>query len=123
MFGNAFYRNFLYKMVTHARVFSLSSNNFNLNNKNGLFISASLRFISNLFGFDNMCSWEKIRNKKIRLPLKNGKIDFDYMETLISAVQKLVIKDVVDYADKKLVYTRLCVKEQHTSISENLVQD
>ena len=33
---------------------------------------------------------------------KNGKPDYEAMETFISAVQKLVIKDVVKYADDRI---------------------
>ena len=45
----------------------------------------------------------------IQLPTKDGEIDFEYMETLISAIQKLVIKDVVLYADKKIEATKKIV--------------
>lgn len=45
------------------------------------------------------------KEKLIKLPLKNGQPDFAYMETLVSAVQKLVIKDVVLYADEKIAVT------------------
>jgi hypothetical protein len=38
----------------------------------------------------------------ISLPTKNKKPDYKLMQTLISAIQKLVIKDVVLYVDKKL---------------------
>ena len=38
----------------------------------------------------------------IFLPALDGKPDYALMETLISAVQKLVIKDVVQYADRKI---------------------
>ena len=37
MFGNAFFRNYKYKLVTHARVFSLDSKNFMMNEKIGLY--------------------------------------------------------------------------------------
>ncbi|MPY07806.1 restriction endonuclease subunit S [Moraxella catarrhalis] len=47
-----------------------------------------------------------LENVIIQLPTKNGEIDFDFMETLISAIQKLVIKDVVSYADKKIAATK-----------------
>lgn len=36
------------------------------------------------------------------LPAKDGKPDYATMETLISAVQKLVIKEVVLYANQKI---------------------
>ena len=45
--------------------------------------------------------WNKVKDKWINLPQKNGEIDFEYMETLISAMQKLVIKDVAFYVKQK----------------------
>jgi len=47
-----------------------------------------------------------ISNQNIKIPIKNDKPDYEYMESLISAVQKLVIKDVVIYADKKIEATK-----------------
>ena len=38
----------------------------------------------------------------MKLPIKDKKPDFVIMETLISAIQKLVIKDVVLYVNKKI---------------------
>jgi hypothetical protein len=46
--------------------------------------------------------WEVVKNKYIQLPIKNNKPDFEIMDTLISAIKKLVIKDVVLYADRKI---------------------
>ena len=40
------------------------------------------------------------------LPVKDGGPDYAYMQTLISAVQKQVIKDVVCYADEKIAATK-----------------
>ncbi|UUM19490.1 restriction endonuclease subunit S [Mycoplasma sp. 1018B] len=105
MFGNCFYRNFKYKMVTHARVFSLIPK-IKITDKIGIFLANSLTYLSNKFGYENMCSFVKIKDKKIKLPIKNGKIDFEYMETFISAIQKLVIKDVVEWTDKKIKLTK-----------------
>lgn len=86
MFGNAFYRQFDYKMVTHARVFSLTPN-FNITDRQGLFLANSFHYLSNEFGFDNMCSWEKIKSKAICLPCTNGEIDFDFMESFIAELE------------------------------------
>ena len=49
-----------------------------------------------------------------KLPTKDGEIDFEYMETLISAVQKLVIKDVVLWADKKISATQQVISNNLT---------
>ena len=63
MFGNAFYRNFRYKMVTHARVFSLKPK-FEISPKQGLFFANTLHFLKYKFGYENMCSWAKIKKRK-----------------------------------------------------------
>ena len=46
----------------------------------------------------------------IQLPTKDGKPDYDTMTALISAVQKLVIKDVVLYADRKIEKAKTITK-------------
>jgi hypothetical protein len=45
--------------------------------------------------------WNVVKNKYIQLPVKNGKPDYDQMAVLILAIQKLVVKDLVDYVDQK----------------------
>ncbi|MDU6877860.1 MAG: restriction endonuclease subunit S [Clostridium botulinum] len=45
--------------------------------------------------------WNVVRNKFISLPTKNNKPDYEYMETLIYAIKKLVIKDTVKWVSKK----------------------
>jgi hypothetical protein len=41
----------------------------------------------------------------IILPVQNNKPDYTTMETIISTIQKLVIKDVVLYVDRKVAAT------------------
>ncbi|MDP3839347.1 MAG: restriction endonuclease subunit S, partial [Methylococcales bacterium] len=55
--------------------------------------------------------WNVVKNKYIQLPIKNDKPDFEIMETFISAIQKLVIKDVVLYADRKIAATKTAVNK------------
>ncbi|MCK9471691.1 MAG: restriction endonuclease subunit S [Bacilli bacterium] len=86
MFGFAFYRQFKYKLVTHARVFSLKPN-FKITENQGLFLTNSLFFLNKKFGYENMCSWTKIRKEKIQLPIKNGEIDFEFMESFITELE------------------------------------
>ncbi|WP_196759686.1 restriction endonuclease subunit S, partial [Streptobacillus moniliformis] len=86
MFGNAFFRNFQYKMVTHARVFSLTPR-FDMNVSRGIYIVNSFKFLTLKFGYENMCSWSKIKNNIIKLPTKNGKIDFEFIEEYINELE------------------------------------
>ncbi|MFP6117086.1 restriction endonuclease subunit S [Helicobacter pylori] len=94
MFGCAFYRSFPYKMVTHARVFSLKPK-FEINHKIGLFLSTLFFGYPKKFGYENMCSWAKIKNDKVILPLKPtaktqtlNDIDFDFMEKFIAELEQ-----------------------------------
>ncbi len=86
MFGLAFYRNFYYKMVTHARVFSLKPH-FNLNDRQGLFLVSSLSFLKHKFDYDNMCTWNKIKEIQIKLPRQNGTINLDFMDSFIAELE------------------------------------
>ncbi|MBG9984449.1 restriction endonuclease subunit S [Aerococcaceae bacterium DSM 111022] len=54
--------------------------------------------------------WNVVKNKEIALPVKNGVIDFEFMETFVSAVSKLAIKDVVQYKDKRIEKAKTVIK-------------
>jgi hypothetical protein len=43
---------------------------------------------------------------KIQLPSQTNQPNYALIETFISAIQKLVIKDVVQYADRKIATTK-----------------
>ena len=45
----------------------------------------------------------------IQLPVTNGKPDYDKMAILISAIHKMVIKDVILYSDQKIAATQTVV--------------
>ncbi|WP_149032090.1 restriction endonuclease subunit S, partial [Flavobacterium psychrophilum] len=48
-----------------------------------------------------------IGNQQIQLPIHNDKPNYELIETFITAIQKLVIKEVVLYADRKIEATKL----------------
>ncbi len=103
MFGCAFYRSFPYKMVTHARVFSLKPK-FEINHKIGLFLSTLFFDYPKKFGYENMCSWAKIKNDKVILPLKPTAntqtledIDFTFMEKFIAELEQCRLAELEAY--------------------------
>ena len=57
--------------------------------------------------------WNVVKTKDIRLPEKNGKIDFAFMDTFISAIKKLAIKEVVLYRDRKITATKELVAKNN----------
>lgn len=96
MFGCVFYRQFKYKIVTHARVFSLKPK-FDVTENQGLFLANSFHFFDKLFGYENMCSWTKIKDYKIQLPTKSGEIDFEFMDKFIAELEAKRLAELEAY--------------------------
>lgn len=112
MFGYAFYRDEPYKMVTHARVFALLPK-FEMNSYIGRYFIGSMKHFPLMFNYNNMCSWNKIKDDTVLLPsTPTGSPDWDYMESYIRAIEKVVIRDVVDWKDKEIEMTRKIVNSK-----------
>lgn len=62
------------------------------------------------YSWGDSISNRKIQTDKVALPAKGKKPNYTAMETFISAIQKLVIKDVVQYADCKIAATKEVIK-------------
>lgn len=76
------------------------------------FITSSIqKSIKQKFCYEFKATWDRVQREKIYLPTKNNKPDYSTMETFIKAVEKLVIKDVVLYADSKIKATKNVVKK------------
>jgi hypothetical protein len=95
MFGFANFRDFKYKMVTHARVFSIAYKDRKLSIEEGLYFVSHMRFLREVFSYSDMASWEKLKKKELYLPVdKNGNIDFDFINNIIRAKQKIILNDL-----------------------------
>ena len=107
--GNAYYRDFEYKMATHNHVFSLAGDVIR-NRLVGMYIVGLLSRLPKLFSYNNMATWNKLKKIEVSLPVtSDGDINFDYMERYIRAIEKLAIADVAKYKDKLIATTRRVV--------------
>lgn len=98
MFGNVFFRDFEYKMVTHARVFSIKYKYKKLKCREGMYLATVLKYIKKLFSYDKMATWEKVKNLKILIPInKDNNIDYDYMEERIRELEEERIRELTAY--------------------------
>jgi hypothetical protein len=70
-----------------------------MNEKQGLFLTNSFYFLNKKFGYDNMCSWTKIKENNIQLPIKNNKPDFEFMENFISQIENERISKLQNYLE------------------------
>jgi len=92
--GNAYYRDFEYKMATHNHVFSLSGDV--IRNRNiGLYLVSTMSYMRKMFSYNNMGTWAKIKEQYIHLPVtKKGNIDFVYMESRIREMEESRIREM-----------------------------
>ncbi|SQH37933.1 Type IV pili component-like protein [Haemophilus aegyptius] len=101
IFGNVFYRSIIFGASDDVGVYW---NRENEKSKNVMLILAGSiqKALRGRFEYGNKLRSSKSYNLKCHLPTKNNDPDYKLMKTLGSAVQKLVIADVVKYADREL---------------------
>jgi hypothetical protein len=76
-----------------------------------LFFVSSINKLQILFTDYSSNATDNLPNLIISLPTQNHQLDYAIMDTFISAIQKMVIKDVVMYTDKKIATTKSVVKK------------
>lgn len=75
---------------------------------NQLFLATCLyQSLAYQYSWGNSISKSKIKTDYVLVPIApDGHIDFKFMNVFVSAIQKLVIKDVVEYADRRIATTK-----------------
>ena len=104
MFGSAKYRNYSYGADDHITVVHTE----NLEQNAAIFVTTAIHKSSHngQFNYGRNFYAKDADTLNIMLPVKNNEPDFGIMETLISAIKKLVIKDVVEYSNNKIKTTQ-----------------
>ncbi|MDE7040080.1 MAG: restriction endonuclease subunit S [Limosilactobacillus sp.] len=75
------------------------------------FVGAIKKSLSQKYSWGDSISKAKIKKDIISLPVdESGNIDFQYMEKYIKAIQKLTIKNVVDYKNRVIDKTTKIIK-------------
>lgn len=99
MFGSAKYRNYKYGGDDHIAVVHTG----NLPKFASIFVTSAIHKSSynGQFNYGRNFYAKDADILNISLPVKNKKPDYETMETIISAIHKLVIKDVILYVDKE----------------------
>lgn len=105
----AYFQSNEFTVLSDAYAIRWIFNDVKLSPKQYLFAVPCINKVTNLsiYSYKNkLGGWNVVKNKFIQLPVKENKPDYEFMETLISAIQKLVVKDVVLYADRKTEATQ-----------------
>ena len=101
MFGSAKYRNYEYGGDDHVAVVHTEG----LPMHAAIFVTTSIHKSSHNGQFDYGKNFyaKDADTLNIKLLIRDGKPDYDKMSVIISAIRKLVIKDVVQFSDKKIL--------------------
>lgn len=76
------------------------------------FVACVEKSLKHKYSWGDSISNAKIQSDTLKLPTKDdGEIDYEFMSDFISAVQKLVIKDVVLWADKRIIVTKEAITQ------------
>jgi len=100
MFGSAKYRNYKYWGDDHIAVVHTEK----LPKLTSIFTTTTIHKSSHNWQFNYGRNFyaKDADLLNIQLPIKNGEPDYGIMEILISAVQKIVVRDLVGYVDGKI---------------------
>lgn len=109
MFGSAKYRNYKYGGDDHVTIVHTE----NVPKYAAIFITSAIHKASHCGKFDYSKNFyaKDADELYISLPFVNGGIDYKTMEIICSAIHKIVIKDVVSYADKKIEATKKAINK------------
>lgn len=92
---------------TGDKIKIVKSKDQNFNKKNAQFFIATMTKSFSSFSWGSSSyNIEIIGNQPINIPTVNNNPNYPLMETFITAIQKLVIKEVVLFADRKIAATK-----------------
>ena len=110
----AYYQTRDFTVLSDAYAIRWKAKKIDLSPNQYLFMVMCINKVTDLpiYSYKNkLGGWNVVKNKNIRLPEKDGKIDFALMEAFISAIKKLTIKEVVLYSDRKIAATKEVVSK------------
>lgn len=105
----AYYQSSDFTVLSDAYAIDWKFDKRTLSREQYLFMVMCINKVTDLpiYSYKNkLGGWNVVKDKYILLPQVNGEIDFNYMEDFISAMQKLAIKDVVSFTDRKIAWTK-----------------
>ena len=100
MFGSAKYRNYKYGADDHVAVVHTEK----LSKWSNLFLTTCIHNVANSgkFSYSRNFYAKDANELNILLPVEDGEIDYNFMNRIGRAIEKMVIKDVVQWSDKRL---------------------
>ena len=109
----AYYQSSEFTVLSDAYAIDWKYNDRKPSREQYLFMVMCINKVTDLstYSYKNkLGGWNIVKNKSILLPILNGEIDFAFMGTFISAIQKLSINRVVSFTNNKIAQLD-CIRE------------
>ena len=111
IFGNTFYRNFSFGAGDDTGIYWNDSIDY-LREDMLYFAVAMKKALEGKFTYGKKLRSSQSFDFKMKLPVKNGELNFEVIRNFIDAIQKLVIKDLVFYNDLKMAAAKRAVNNK-----------
>lgn len=101
----AYFQSNEFTVLSDAYAIEWKYSNENLSDNKYLFTVTCINTVTDLHIYSHknkLGGWNVVRDKSISLPVKDGKLDYEYMEKLTVALKKLAIKDTVEWTNQEL---------------------
>lgn len=109
----AYFQSQEFTVLSDAYAIVWKNNKIMLTNQIYLFMVVCINKVTDLpiYSYKNkLGGWNNVKNKFISLPIINNQIDYEFMENFIKAIEKLVIKDIVLWTERKIAATKQVIE-------------
>lgn len=112
----AYFQSREFTVLSDAYAIKWTDKTLDLSNYHYLFMVSAINKVTDLPIYSykmKLGGWNVVKDKTILLPVVDNEIAFDFMNDYTRAISKLAIKDVVQYADKRIEATKQVVENHN----------
>lgn len=96
--GSTFYQSKKFTVLQDAYAIKWIYNEKKLSDRQNLFlVGAITKTIRGNYEWTNKAGWERIKNEKIQLPIKNNQIDFNFIEDFVAELEAQRVTELETY--------------------------
>jgi len=117
--GATFYQSRDFTVLQDAYAIKWKDDSFKPNSNQFLFLSAAIsKTIYGNYEWTNKAGWERIKNDKISLPVRDGSIDFEFIDSFIAELQAQRIAELQAYLTVAGLTDYTLTEEERKALNE-----
>ena len=117
--GATFYQTKEFTVLQDSYAIEWIDQSVNLSDNDYLFIVGAIsKAIYGTYEWTNKAGWERIKGNKIKLPMKDNKIDFDFMNSFVTELEALRVTELEAYLNATGLKDYSLTKVEQNAISD-----